>query len=271
MTRRRFAPIALIIALLLAGLGVPLPAGASHQRDANPADIPPASLKLPASALPAGSIIDHDGVSDNQDADGNGPDKAYPSQLRIIHQNLYEVLGRITGYRQDFRYQVQGNEVGTEYLVSIFPTPAKAQAAMTDAIGDTSLIHYIGKPLQHQCTVGDSCAAYYGPQPGTPDNAVAAIFVHGPILVETASHVPADQFTALEPAMETILYGLLTAADAQITLALGTAAATATPQPTATKTVKPIIKCPKNSKKKGSKCTCKTGYKMKKGKCVKKK
>jgi hypothetical protein len=53
---------------------------------------------------------------------------------------------------------------------------------------------------------------------------------------------------------------------------LSTTTPTATPLPaTATPTPKPSKACPKYSKKKHGKCTCKTGYKMKKGKCVKKK
>jgi hypothetical protein len=48
-----------------------------------------------------------------------------------------------------------------------------------------------------------------------------------------------------------------------------TATATATPLPTATTPPKPKS-CPKHAGKKGSKCVCKKGYKMKHGKCVRK-
>lgn len=243
--------------------------------------------------------LDHAGVSDNNDANGTTtPPDGFKSQLRILHQTPYDQLGRITGYRMDFHYSVSGSPAGTEYLASIFPTAAKAQAAMQDAIGPGSLISIIGAPLTHQCHVGDMCAAFSGPNPGTSNKAVVAIFTDGPVMVETATQVPAATFDALEPSLETTLYGFLAAADVQVKIALNTppgppsnATNTATPvPPTPTNTVAPTNtatatattpppppspttkkKCPKNSTKKHGKCVCKKGYVKKHGKCVKKK
>jgi hypothetical protein len=248
--------------------------------------------------------LDHAAVSTNDDANGTTtPADGYKAQLRIIHQTAYDALGRLTGYRMDFHYFLPGNTsdtfflTGTEYLASIFPDLAHAQAAMDDATKSPALITIIGQPLTHACSVGDACAAYSGPNPGTANKAVLAIFRDGPILVETATQVPASAFAALEPTLETTLYGLLASADAQIKVALNppppgqptntptatptntptatptaTATATATPTATATQTPPPAKKtCPKNSSRKHGKCMCKKGYVMKKGKCVKKK
>jgi hypothetical protein len=237
--------------------------------------------------------LDHAAVSNNDDANGTTtPPDGYKAQLRIIHQTAYDALGRLTGYRMDFHYFLQANLTGTEYLASIFPDAAHAQAAMDDAIKPPALITIIGQPLTNQCSVGDACAAYSGPNPGTSNRAVLAIFRQGPILVETATQVPAASFAALEPTLETTLYGLLAAVDAQIKLALNppppgqatdtptptstptsTATATPTETPTATATTVPTVvkkACPKNATRKHGKCTCKKGYTMKKGKCVKK-
>jgi len=235
--------------------------------------------------------LDHSAVSNNDDANGTTtPPDGYKAQLRIIHQTGYDALGRITGYRMDFHYFLQTNLVGTEFLASIFPDSAHAQAAMDHATKSPALITIIGQPLTNQCTVGDACSAYSGPNPGTTNRAVLAVFRRGPILIETATQVPAATFAALEPTLETTLYGLLAAADARIKLALNppppgqptdtptptstpTATSTNTPVPTATDTPVPPTKksCPKNASKKHGKCTCKKGYTMKKGKCVKKK
>jgi len=248
----------------------------SHSADASrphavaPQQIDPLSLKLPASALPPGPIIvDHEGISDNPDADGitTPPDK-FKSQLAILHQTPYETLGRISGYRFDFRYNIASAQAGTEYLASVFPDQAHAKAAMDDAIGPGSLIQIIGHPLTHQCAVGVACAAYSGPVPGSTPlmDAVVAIYYDGPILVETATQVPDSQFAALEPQIETILFGFLAAADIQVQAALSgkppgtpvlatstataTATATATPRPTA----KPLKKCKKGYKRVHGKC-----------------
>jgi hypothetical protein len=235
-----------------------------------PQQIDPLSLKLPASSLPPGQIIvDHQSVSDNPDADGitTPPDK-FKSQLAILHQTPYETLGRITGYRFDFRYNIGSAQAGTEYLASIFPDQAHAQAAMNDAIGPGSLIQIIGHPLTHQCSVGVACAAYSGPVPGSTPlmDAVVAIYYDGPILVETATQVPDSLFTSLEPQIETILFGFLAAADIQVQAALSgtppgtpvlatataTATVTATPRPTPTKA--PLKKCKKGYKRVHGKC-----------------
>lgn len=232
--------------------------------------------------------LDHSAVSTNDDANGTTtPADGYKAQLRIIHQTGYDTLGRLTGYRMDFHYFLQANLVGTEFLASIFPDSAHAQAAMDDATKPPALITIIGQPLTNSCSVGDACLAFSGPNPGTTNKAVLAIFRHGPILIETATQVPSATFAALEPTLETTLYGLLAAADARIKLALNppppgqptdtpvptnTPTAVPTDTPTATSTPPPAkTSCPKNATKKHGKCTCKKGYTMKHGKCVKKK
>lgn len=230
--------------------------------------------------------LDHSAVSDNDDANGQTtPADGYKSQLRIIHQTSYDQLGRITGYRMDFHYFLSGYLTGTEYLVSIYPDAGKARAAMDDAVRPPALITIIGSPLAHQCAVGDACAAYSGPNPGTTNDAVLAIFRHGPIVVETATQVPAAAFSMLEPTLETTLYGLLGTADQLIQQALNPTRATATPTativptatvtPTATETSMPptpIRKaCPKHSSRKHGSCVCKKGYGKKHRKCLKKK
>ena len=313
MTRRTIALAAAIIALVSAVLLAALPANASRSHAVDPATINPAQLKLPDSALPAGTGIDHSAVSDNPDADDitTPPDK-FPSQLRILHQTQYgnetpgkPSLGRLTGYRMDFHFAISGAAAGTEYLASIFPSAAKAQAAMADAIGPGTLIAIIGSPLAHQCTVGDMCKAYSGPVPDiiyvtalTASKALVAIFTDGPILVETATQVPIDRFDALEPAVESFEFSLLAAADIQVKAVLNgkggdtdtptpTLTATNTPTPTATATstdtpvpptVTPtkqpvVLHCKKGYTIVSGKCKktphCKKGYKVVKGKCKK--
>jgi hypothetical protein len=261
-TQRR--AIALLVTLVAVVAGASLSASSAGASRAQSVD--PSLLALPAAALPAGAIIDHNSVSDDTDADA--------SNLRAVHQNLYETLKRVSGYRLDIRYMVQGVPAATEYLASIFDTPALAQAAMQDAIAPGTLIDLIGKPLPHQCTVGDICKAYSGPDPGTPNNVVLAIFTDGPIMVETASAVPSDKFDALEPALETSLFGFLAAADAQVKIALAGGAATppaVTETPTATATVPPIPPAPTATPKPAPKKHCKKGYKLVHGKCKKKK
>lgn len=243
------------------------------------------------------SSLDHSAVSDNNDANAKTtPPDGYKTSINIIHQQPYDGLGRINGYRMDFKFHLGGALAGTEYLASVFPSADKAKAAMQDAIGGGSLITIIGAPLAHQCKVGDDCAAYSGPNPGTNNKAVLAIFYHGPILIETATQVPFDKFDALEPQLEAVLYGFLAAADTQIQAALNpgsqgsptntpaattTATDTATPTSTATSTPvpptstplpkRPAKKCKKNETKKKGKCICKKGYTKVHGKCVKKK
>jgi len=205
--------------------------------------------------------IDHGGVSDNPDADGKTtPADGYKANLRIVHQQDYGPesngtatnLGRLTGYRTDLQYPVQGTGIGTEYLASIFPSAAMAQAAMADATISPALITIIGQPLPQPCTAGDQCKAFSGPNPGTTNNAVYAVFTRGPVMIETASQVPAAQFTQLEPAMQQTLYSLLGAADQVVQAALNgspppppgsatsTPTATATTAPTATATATEI-------------------------------
>lgn len=247
-------------------------ANASPPGAVDPQTISPLSLKLPASAMPPGPIIvDHDGVSDNADAQATTtPADGFKSQLYIMHQTPYATLGRITGYRSDFRYNIGSAQAGTEYLASVFPDQAHAKAAMDDAIGPGSLIQIIGKPLTHQCSVGVSCAAFAGPVPGSTPlmDAVVAIYYQGPILIETATQVPDSQFAVLEPQIETILFGFLAAADIQVQTVLnGSTSTTATPAvPTATATATATPSPTKKPLKK-----CKKGYKRVHGKCKRKK
>jgi hypothetical protein len=258
MTRKTFVLLAAMLAMLLGLVMSAGPAGATRARD-----IDPSLLALPTSALPAGAVIDDQMVADNATAD--------KSQLHVVHQNLYEALHRITGYQMDFRYKIQGVAAGTEYLASVFGSQADAQAAMKDAIAPGTLIALIGQPLPQQCTVGDLCQAYSGPNPGTPNMVILAIFTDGPIMVETASGVPSVSFAAVEPALQATLYALLAAADVQIKLALSgggkitdtpTAVSTDTQVPaTPTATPKPLIK----------KKHCKKGTHLVHGKCKKKK
>lgn len=294
MKRRTVVLIAAICALLSAALFSALPARASHPHAVDPAQIDPTTLQLPTSALPPNARLDHSAVSDNADAYGvTTPADGFKSQLTLIHQKSYAQLGRITGYRMDFSYQISGVPAGTEYLASIYPSADLAQAAMNDATGPGSLITIIGTPLP-ACTVGDACVAYSGPVPGSANTAVLAVFRDGPIVVETATQVPGAQFTGLASTLESALYALLKAADIQVRAALNgtpppppttdtptpspTATPTATPTdsptiaPTPTNTAVPVKKsCPKNSSKKHGKCVCKKGYTKKHGKCVKKK
>jgi hypothetical protein len=300
MTRRVWVLAVIVAALIGSVLISVLPARASHPRDIAPSAIDPAWLALPASALPAGAVVDHSAVSDNADANGTTtPPDGHKSQLRQIHQKGYDQLGRLTGYRLDFRFTLQGTPAGTEYLASIYPDANTAKAAMDDAVTFPALIVLIGTPLPTPCTVGDECKAYSGSVPGgvngVPYTAVLAIYRRGPIVVETATQVPTASFNALESVLATTLFGFLSAADIQVQIALSggptkaptntptTEPATATPTATATATntavptdtptkTKPAAKkCPKNASKKHGKCACKKGYVLKHGKCMKKK
>lgn len=175
----------------------------------------------------------------------------------------------------DFRYTLGGAPAGTEYLVSVFPTADKARAAMADAIGPGSLIQIIGMPLPRQCTVGDACAAYSGPVPGRPLKAVVAIYTDGPILVETATQVPAASFDTLEPQLESVLFGFLATSDALIKAVLGgQTSSSATPTATATATATPTATpspTPQPTKARHKKRKCKKGYKRVHGKCKRQK
>jgi hypothetical protein len=234
-----------------------LPAGA-----ARPHALDPQQLALPQSALPAGAVLQTNTVSDNADAD--------KSNFHVLHPSSYESLGRVTGYHQIFTFPLQGSTVGTDYLASEFGSASQATAAMNESIGPNSLVAIIGKPLDQPCTAGDTCQAYYGTNPLSPTNKVVfGVFVRGPILVETASQVPASAFDQLEPALETALYGLLGAADSQAKLALGETSATNTPAPTATNTPLPTATPKPKAKSKPKHVTCKKGYKLVKGKCKK--
>ena len=301
MTRRTPVLMALIVALVVAAV---LSAGSGNGARTTSvlAASDPSQLALPASALPSTTILplDHSAVSDNKDADGNGSCVANPdgsvAQMKCGHPGYnYEDFNRVTGYREDFRYTLTASsvgtqQVGTEYLASVMPDVASATKAFNAFTGPTSLISYIA--IENvPCSIGDQCAFFVGPNPGTPNLAVYAVFTRGPILIETASQVPAGDndttFKALEPAMKTTLFSLLEAADVQAELYLNqatdtpvtgstsatstsipapptaTVAPTSTPVPTATP--KPKSKKPK----------CKKGYtavkKSGKWKCVKKK
>jgi len=277
MTRQALALLAAAAALVAAVFFAAPPAGASH-----PSTVDAGQLALPQSSLPQGTVIDHTGVSDNADAD--------QSQIHFVHgPKRYEDLSRVSGYRMDFHYAIQGNGIGTEYLASIFGTADEAKSAMDDAIGPLSLIGIIGTPLPHQCTAGESCKAYSGSNPlapaSAPQRVIFAVYTRGPILIETAVQAPAASFDAIEPDLETALYALLAAADTQVEKALGgnespTAAPTTAPTavPTDTPpTVAPAPKTPTKKCKKGQglshgKCAkCKKGYVVVHGKCTKKK
>ncbi|GAC1445817.1 MAG: hypothetical protein NVSMB52_08500 [Chloroflexota bacterium] len=258
------------------------------------------------------SSLDHTGISDNDDANGKTtPPDGYKTKLAMLHSigadgnpPKYTQFGRITGFRMDFKFHVEGTLAGTEYLASVFRSADAAKAAMDDAVGQDSLITLIGTPLKNQCSAGVECKAYQGVVPGSIPvaHAVVGIFRRGPILIETASQVPDNQYSALEPKIEPILYGFLNEADGRVQAVLATddnsggsatntptstatLTATATPTTTATSTATPLPtdtptatpkpihskKCTKNAKRKHGKCTCKKGYAKVHGKCVKKK
>jgi hypothetical protein len=234
-----------------------LPARASRAGAVNPQQ-----LALPPSALPAGAVLQTNTVSDNADAD--------KSNFHVLHPNSYQSLGRITGYHQIFNFPLEGSTVGTDYLASEFSSVSQATAAMNESVGPNSLVSIIGRPLDHPCTAGDACQAYYGTNPLDPTyKVVFGAFVRGPILVETASQVPASAFDQVEPALETTLYGLLSGADNQAKLALGETSPTNTPAPTATNTPLPTATPEPTGKPKSRHITCKKGTKLVKGKCKK--
>jgi hypothetical protein len=234
------------------------------------------------------TVIDHRGVSNNQDADGTvTPPDGFTAQLRIVHSANYEDLGRLdNGWREDMHYYLGGVQTGTEYLVSVFPDAAHAQAAMDDATAKPfNILSIIAQPLTgaDACTAGAVCKAYAGVRPGSnpAQEAIFTIFVRGPVLVETASVVLADKFPSVKAEVEASLYAMLISADNHIQNALNpqpptptdTPTATATPTGQATNTPTPAptpTATPKVTKKT---VKCKKGYKKvkKKGKqvCVK--
>jgi hypothetical protein len=282
MSRRALVPIALMLSLIGAnGLSVRT-VGASPTRAVDPATIDPAVLALPATLLPPGSTIYHSGVSDNPDADAKTtPADGHQSLMTTLHLTQYGNedpnrgnLGRLTGFRTDFLYAVSGATVGTEYLASIFASAAKAQTALDDATGRLSLIALIGKPLPQTCSVGEICKGFYGPNPLLAgQEVVVALYVDGPILVETVTSAPSSGFDTLEPALQSVLNSFLLASDTRVKVALGegepagtpSAVATITPAPTATSVPALPTGVPSPPKKKH----CKKGYKLSKGKCKK--
>lgn len=268
MTRWRLAVVAALAMLAASSLFSAFPAGASHPRA-----LDPTLLRLPSSALPAGSVIDHDAVSDNADADGAPSPDGHPARTYQLHHQLYEVLGRLTGYRIDFHYSAGGATVESGYLASIFATPDKAKAAMEDAVGPDSIIAYVGHKLPDPCASGEACQAYYGPNPNEPGKtAMIVIFTRGPLLFEIPAQVPSDSFAQLETTMETTLYGLASALDAQAQRVLAASGTTteSTPTPTATSTPLPAVSATKTPVKPPKKHKqCKKGYKLKHGKCKK--
>jgi len=276
MTRRTTPLIAVIVALACGALVSAPPAGATRVHDVDPTKIDPAQLALSQSALPAGAVIDLSKVSDNADADSS-------TTHNLLHTQLYETWHRITGYRMDYHYTVQGVVIEAGYLASIFPTAADARAALEDATGPNSIVNYVGMPLPDPCHAGDLCRGYSGPNPqdGTKTGLVAD-FVRGPILVEAATQVPNEAFAQLKSAMEAQAYGVVNTMDAQVKVALNggpstgetdtpTPTATATPVPTATPkpTPVPAKKCKKNQHLTHGKCACVKGYKLVHGKCKK--
>jgi cell division septation protein DedD len=269
MTRRRLVVVVALASLIGSALFSALPAGASH-----PGTLDPALLRLPSSGLPAGSVVDHDAVSDNADADGAPSPDGHPARTYQLHHQLYDVLGRITGYRMDFHFNDGGVEIEGGYLASIFATPDAAKAAMNDAVGQDSIIAYVGHKLPDACTAGDACQAYYGPNPNEPGKTgMIVIFTRGPILMEVAAQVPNDSFNQLETSMEASLFGLAATLDALAQQALGapSTGGSSTPTPTATATSIPVPPpaAPTKTATKTSKKHCKKGYKLKHGKCKK--
>ncbi|MBV9279787.1 MAG: SGNH/GDSL hydrolase family protein [Chloroflexi bacterium] len=234
MTRR----ISVLLAALAALCGVIFlptsPAGASHARA-----VDPAQLALPASALPADAVVVHNAVSDNADADGAPSPDGNNNDIKQLHQKSYTALGRITGWRERFHFTVQGQTVTTQYLASVFASPDQARAALDDATNSGSIIALIGTALSPGCTAGDACAAFTGVNGSS--QIIYTAFVRGPVLMEFASAVDAGAWKQMGSAVQTALYSLLGAADARVQQALGgtgggptsTPAPTATPVPTA--------------------------------------
>lgn len=263
------AVVSLTVGLLLSGLS----AGASPAHDVDPSKIDPQQLALSQSMLPAGAVIDLSKVSDNADADNS-------RTHNLLHHQFYETWHRITGYRMDYHYTAQSISIEAGYLASIFPTHADAMAALDDATGPGSIISILGQPFPDQCTAGEVCRSFYGPNPddGTKTGLVAD-FVRGPILVEAAAQVPNTAFAQVQKDMEAQAYNVVNTVDTQVKVVLagspstqgtGTATSTSVP-PTPTSTPKPVTtkKCKKGQHLTHGKCACKKGYKLVHGKCKK--
>ena len=233
MTTRKLLVLVAAATLIGSALFPTLPVGASHSRAPDPNQ-----LALPTSALPPGAQVVHSGVSDNADADGAPSPDGYNDDIRQLHQKTYADLGRITGYRERFTYRVQGADATTQYLASVFAAADQAKAALNDASSSGSVIGLIGTPVSPTCSVGDACAAYFG-QYGA-DMVIYTAFTRGPVLIELASAVNANQWPQVQAAVVTALYAVLAGADAQVQQALGSSGGpTATPAPTATPTSTP--------------------------------
>lgn len=276
MMRRTFIPILASIALVAGVIFSAHPAGATRAHDVDPATIDPTVLALPQSVLPAGAVIDSSTVSSNTDAD--------TSVTHQLHTQLFETWHRITGYRMDFHYTVQGISIPQAgFLTSIFPTAADAQAALANATDKYSIIALLGNPLPDPCPV-DGCKGFYGPNPqDATQTGLVAIYTVGPILVEAATEVPATTFAQVKPVMEARVYAVASAEDVRVKAALSSgpsptaAAATATTAPTAVPTDTPLstptpklkLKCKKGQHASHGKCACKKGYKLSHGKCKK--
>ena len=278
MSRR----IAVLIVLTLAMLGGSIlstgRAGASSSRAVAPSAIDPAGLAVPVSLLPPGSTVYHSAVSDNADADAKTtPPDGHQSLMTALHTTQYgnedparANLGRLAGYRMDFTYTVSGATVGTEYLASIFPGAAQAQAALNDATGPLSVIALIGKPLPQACTIGAVCKGFFGANPLlSGQEAVVELYVQDEFLIETVSSAPAAGFDAMEPNLQATLNNFLLATDTQIATVLTGGQSTETPTATATSTPLPTATSPPAVTSVPKKKQCKRGYKLVKGKCKK--
>ena len=245
MSTRTLAPLTAAVALLVSTLCPALPVAASR-----PSTVDPAKLALSQSALPAGAVVVHSGVSDNADADGAPSPDGYNNDIRQLHQQHYAALGRITGYRERFHFALQpsaaqdqsssGVQVTTQYLASVFGSSQQARAALDDATGPGSLIALIGSPLTPQCAAGEACAAFSGINGSSTILYMGA--VRGPALVEFASAVDTTAWhqAPVAAAVQSALYAVLAAADAQVQAALGASGGTTptpgTPSPTPTPT-----------------------------------
>ena len=124
--------------------------------------------------------------------------------------------------------------------------------------------------------MGDACAGFFAPNPLLAGQEVmVAIYVDGPVLVETVTSAPSTGFDTLEPSLDSVLNTFLLASDTRVQAELSggesastpTAVATNTPAPTATSVPAPPTSAPVRPKKKH----CKKGYKLVKGKCKKSK
>jgi hypothetical protein len=278
MSRRILVTIVLTLSIL-GGNGLSArTVGASSARTLAPSAIDPTELAVPASLLPAGSTIFHSAVSDNPDADAaTVPSDGHRALTTVLHLTQYgnedasrANLGRLTGYRMDFTYTVSGAAVGTEYLASIFPSAAAAQAALNDATGSASLISLIGQPLPQTCSVGEDCKGFYAPNPLlSGQEAVVEVYVSGTILVETVTSAPSAGFDALEPNLQTTLNAFLLTTYSRVESALTGGQSTDTPTPVATSTPVPTATPAPAVTSAPKKKHCKKGYKIVKGKCKK--